>query len=160
MTHHLHNDGDMLETALALAVEKHRGQRDKAGAPYVLHPIRMMLRFTDPAAQVVALLHDVVEDCDVTLDDLRQHGFPETVVSGVLAMTRDPAESYEAFIERAAAHPIARQVKLADVEDNLDLRRLNALTDRDVKRLGRYLAARQRLMPDTAPDAADSSRDG
>lgn len=142
------NDADLIEAALALAVEKHRSQRDKAGAPYVLHPIRMMLRLRDAPAQAVALLHDVIEDCGVTAADLRELGFPEEVVSGVLAMTRDPAESYEAFIERAAAHSIARRVKLADVEDNLDLRRLRNLTDRDVERLGRYMAARRWLAGD------------
>jgi (p)ppGpp synthase/HD superfamily hydrolase len=149
----------MLEAALALAVEKHRGQRDKAGAPYVLHPIRMMLRFSDPSAQMVALLHDVIEDCGVTEGELRERGFSDDVISGVLAMTRGLEESYEAFIERAAAHPIARRVKLADIEDNLDLRRLNELTDRDTERLGRYLAARRRLAGETIErcDATDGS---
>lgn len=157
MTHEFPDDATMLEAALALAVEKHRGQRDKAGAPYVLHPIRMMLRFADPVAQVVALLHDVIEDCGVSVDELRLMGFPDTVISGVVAMTRDPAESYAAFIERAAAHPIARQVKLADVEDNLDMRRLNTLTDRDVERLGRYLVARRVLSDERQPQGGKES---
>jgi (p)ppGpp synthase/HD superfamily hydrolase len=138
-----------LEQAISLAVEKHRGQRDKSGEPYVLHPMRVMMRVRErggsEAAQCAAILHDVVEDCDVTLDDLRKAGFSDEVVRGVEAVTKQPAEKgdagYEGFVKRAAADPIGRMVKLADLEDNMDLRRLDEMGERGMRRLERYLKA-------------------
>jgi (p)ppGpp synthase/HD superfamily hydrolase len=138
-----------LEQAISLAVEKHRGQRDKSGEPYVLHPMRVMMRVRErggsEAAQCAAILHDVVEDCDVTLDDLRKAGFSDEVVRGVEAVTKQPAEEgdagYEGFVKRAAADPIGRMVKLADLEDNMDLRRLDEMGERGMRRLERYLKA-------------------
>jgi (p)ppGpp synthase/HD superfamily hydrolase len=105
----------------------------------------MMLRMSNIEEKVVALLHDVIEDRMVTEEELAERGFPPEVVAGVVAMSRNADESYEAFIERAAANPIARRVKLADVEDNLDLRRLVELTDRDVARLRKYMTAHRCL---------------
>jgi len=138
-------DAEMIEAALALAVAAHRGQRDKGGTAYILHPVRVMTRLSRPAEQAVALLHDVVEDCGVTLDDLRGEGFPEAVLTGVAAMTRRAGESYEAFIERTAAHPLARRVKRADIADNMDVTRLGPLAAADLARLRRYQAAHARL---------------
>lgn len=138
-------EAEILETALALCLQAHRGQRDKSGAAYVLHPIRLMTRFADTPARAVALLHDVVEDSPLTLDDLRGQGLPEAIVAGVDGMTRREGESYDAFIDRAGANPLARRVKLADLADNMDILRLADLTDRDVERLRRYMAAHRRL---------------
>lgn len=135
----------MLEKAVRLAVEAHSGQRDKAGAPYVLHPLRMMFRLDTPAEKMVALLHDVVEDTAWTLEALRREGFSEEIVAAVDCMTRQEDESYDAFIERAAQNPLARRVKLADLEDNMDVRRLDALTPEDQARLARYLKTWRRL---------------
>ena len=137
-----------LEEAIRIALEAHRGQKDRAGAPYVLHPLRMMLRVQTDAERMAAVLHDVVEDSAWTLDDLRARGFPGEVVDAVDALTRRPGEDYDAAVERAAAHPVARRVKLADLEDNLDLRRLPELGERDVERLNRYLRAWRRLTGD------------
>ena len=134
-----------LEEAIRIAVEAHRGQKDRAGAPYVLHPLRMMLRVRTDAERMAAVLHDVVEDTPWTLDDLRARGFPDEVVEAVDRLTRRPEESYDAFVERAAAHPVARRVKLADIEDNLDLRRLDEVAPRDLDRISRYLRAWRRL---------------
>ncbi|HRC62970.1 MAG TPA: HD domain-containing protein, partial [Dehalococcoidia bacterium] len=128
-----------LDTALAIAVEAHRGQVDKAGQPYILHPLRVMARVSTPAERLVAVLHDVVEDSPTTLDDLRAAGFPEEVVRAVDFLTRREDETYEAFIERVTGDPLARRVKLADLEDNMTITRLNELDDRAVERLGRYL---------------------
>ena len=136
------------EEAIRIAAEAHRGQRDRAGAPYVLHPLRMMLRMRTDAERIAAVLHDVVEDTPWTLDDLRARGFPAEVLEAVDRLTRRPGEAYEAFVERAAAHPVARRVKLADLEDNLDLRRLDAVTADDVERIDRYLRAFRRLSAD------------
>jgi (p)ppGpp synthase/HD superfamily hydrolase len=138
-----------LEEAIRIAVEAHRGQKDRAGAPYILHPLRVMLRVHTDAERMAAVLHDVVEDTPWTLDDLRARGFPDEVLDAVDGLTRRPGEEYDAFVERAAAHPVARRVKLADIEDNLDVRRLDAVAARDLDRLDRYLRAFRRLSADT-----------
>jgi (p)ppGpp synthase/HD superfamily hydrolase len=134
-----------LEEAIRIALEAHRGQKDRAGAPYVLHPLRVMLRVRTDAERMAAVLHDVVEDTAWTLDDLRARGFPDEVLEAVDRLTRRPGEAYDALVERAAAHPVARRVKLADLEDNLDLRRLEAVSPGDLDRVGRYLRAWRRL---------------
>lgn len=136
----------MLEDAIALAVEKHRGMRDKAGDPYILHPLRMMLALRGEEERMAAVLHDVVEDTDVTLEDLRRAGYPPAVVEVVDHLTRRAEESYEESIRRAAAHPVARRVKLADLEDNMDLRRLGTVTEKDLERLARYHRMRRWLL--------------
>lgn len=135
------DQGALLERAIALAVEAHQGQRDKAGMPYILHPLRMMLRMQTSEEKMAAVLHDVVEDSAWTLDTLREQGFPDVVLEAVGGLTRRTGETYEAFIARAARHPLARRVKLADLEDNLDLRRLTNLTADDLERLIRYQRA-------------------
>jgi (p)ppGpp synthase/HD superfamily hydrolase len=135
-----------LEDALILAADKHRGQRDKNGQPYILHPLRVMHHLGFDAAEaerMAALLHDVVEDTDVTFDDLRRRGFSEEVVSAVESLTKRPEEEadYFAAVARAGAHPIGRKVKIADLTDNLDRRRIPAPTAADEKRLAKYAKA-------------------
>ncbi len=137
-----------IEDAIALAVQAHRGQKDRAGAPYILHPLRMMFRVETDAEKMAAVLHDVVEDTDRTLDDLRAEGFPEDVVAAVDHLTRRESESYEEFVRRAAAHPVARRVKIADLEDNMDVRRTGTVTEKDVERLTRYHRAWRSLTAD------------
>lgn len=127
-----------LERAIEIAVQAHRGQLDKAGAPYILHPIRVMLRVSGLAERLAAILHDVVEDSAWTLDQLAAEGFPPEVVAAVDALTRREHESYEEFVRRSGAHPIARQVKLADLTDNVDLSRIAAPDARDHERIARY----------------------
>jgi len=138
-----------VEDAIEIAVAAHRGQTDKAGQPYVLHPLRLMAQMHTEAEQIAAVLHDVVEDSNWTFEQLRARGFSDEVVTALDCLTRRDGELYETFIERAAAHPVARRVKLADVEDNLDVRRLAELTERDRERLDRYRRAWLRL---TRPD--------
>lgn len=128
----------LLEDAIQIAVQAHRGQSDKAGAPYILHPLRLMLRMHHEAEQIAAVLHDVVEDTPWTLAALREHGFPPEIIDAVDGLTRRPEESYEAFIVRAGANAIARQVKIADLEDNMDIRRIGVIGPRDTERLTRY----------------------
>lgn len=137
-----------IEDAIALAVQAHRGQKDRAGAPYILHPLRMMFRVETDAEKMAAVLHDVVEDTDWTLDGLRAEGFPEDVVAAVDHLTRREDESYEEFVRRAAAHPVARRVKIADLEDNMDVRRTGTVTEKDVERLTRYVRAWRSLTSD------------
>ena len=140
--------GALLEDAIALAVEAHRGQRDRAGAPYVLHPLRMMLRVDTDAERMAAVLHDVVEDTAWTLEGLRERGFPDEVVEAVDHLTRREEETYEEFVARAAAHPVARRVKIADLEDNMDVRRSGEVGPQDVERLARYHRAWRSLTAD------------
>ncbi len=139
-----------LEEAIIIAARAHRGMVDKGGAPYILHPLRMMLRLKTPAERIAAVLHDVVEDSDWTLDDLRAAGFSEEIVAAVDHLTRRAGEPYMAFIRRAAAHPVARRVKMADLEDNLDRTRLATITPRDEARLAKYERALALLREDAA----------
>ena len=136
----------LLERAIAIAVAGHAGQRDKAGAPYVLHPLRMILRQRGDAAMMAAVLHDVVEDAGWTLERLQREGFPPEVVDAVDCLTRRAEESYEQFVERVKPNPIARAVKLADLEDNMTLTRISQVGDKDWERLQRYHRAWHVLM--------------
>lgn len=131
--------------AIALAAVAHQDQLDKAGQAYMLHVMRVMQRFADTDAQVVAVLHDVVEDTGWRLDQLAAAGFSNAVIIAIEHLTRRADESYEQFIERAARNPLACRVKLADLEDNLNVCRMAALTDEDVARVARYHRALQRL---------------
>lgn len=127
-----------LERAIAIAVAAHTGQVDKVGAPYILHPLRLMLRFTTPEEQMVAVLHDVVEDSAITLDDLRNEGFSPAIIAALDCLTHRPEMSYTDYVEQLSENPLARRVKLADLEDNLDIRRLEALDPKALARLERY----------------------
>ena len=127
-----------VEDAVSIAARAHRGQKDKAGAPYLLHPLRMMLRMDTEAAMMAAVLHDVVEDTEWTLERLREAGFSDEVLEAVDCLTHREGESYEQFVERVRTNPIARQVKIADLEDNMNVRRINQLGPRDLERLEKY----------------------
>jgi (p)ppGpp synthase/HD superfamily hydrolase len=127
-----------VEKAVQIAAQAHRGQRDKAGAPYLLHPLRMMLRMESEAAMMAAVLHDVVEDSDWTLDQLRAEGFSEEVLQAVECLTHRSGESYDEFVARVQTNAIARQVKLADLEDNMNIRRMAEITPKDLARLEKY----------------------
>jgi (p)ppGpp synthase/HD superfamily hydrolase len=130
-----------LEDAILLAVRAHRGQRDRNGQPYILHPLRVMFRLESEAERIVGVLHDVIEDTKYTRADLRKMGYSDEILQALDGVTRRAGESYEDFVLRAKANPISRQVKLADLEDNMDIRRLSAVTLKDSKRLGRYRKA-------------------
>jgi (p)ppGpp synthase/HD superfamily hydrolase len=134
-----------LEDAIALAADAHRGQRDKSGQPYILHPIRVMLQCRTEEQRIAAVLHDVVEDTGRSFDDLRDLGYPEDILRALDCLTKRDGEPYEAFVERAASDPIARVVKIADIEDNMDLRRLPGILEKDVERIGRYVRGWRRL---------------
>lgn len=134
-----------LERAIAIAATGHAGQVDKGGAPYILHPLKVMLRMTTLEERIVAVLHDVVEDCGVSLDDLRKEGFSEDVLSAIESVTKVPGESYEDFVDRAAQNPIGRAVKLADLEENSDLSRIASPGWEDLERIEKYRRAIARL---------------
>lgn len=133
--------------AIAFAALRHGDKEDKGGHPYILHPLRVMMKMDTDEARRVAVLHDVVEDCGVTLRELRCWGLPEKEVLAVSALTKTKAENrdYPRFISRVLRNPLATKVKLADIEDNLDVSRLKMLRPKDLKRIAKYHAARRRL---------------
>lgn len=130
-----------IEDAIRLALDKHHGQTDKSGAPYILHPLRVMAMMHADTERIVAILHDVVEDSDVTLDNLREMGYSEEIVEAIDHLTRREGESYEAFIQRIKPHPLAVRVKLGDLQDNMDIRRNAELDDKALERFQRYKKA-------------------
>lgn len=130
-----------LEKAILIATQAHAGQVDKGGNPYILHPLRIMLRMNTEETMIAAVLHDVLEDTNVTPEDLLQAGLPREVVAGVVALTRREGETYMDFIKRTKQDPIASLVKLADLEDNCDLKRLPNPTKEDFDRVERYKLA-------------------
>ncbi len=107
-----------IERAILLATNLHRGQVDKSGNAYILHPLRVMLGFSDDLEMIVAVLHDVMEDCGYGVHELVD-SFGREVADAVEALTRREDETYADFILRAKANPIARKVKIADIRDNL-----------------------------------------
>jgi (p)ppGpp synthase/HD superfamily hydrolase len=133
-----------LERAITIAAEAHAGQVDKAGAPYILHPLRVMLRLDSLEARIVGVLHDVVEDNGAAwpLERLGSEGFSATILVALEAVTRRNNESYDDFILRAASDPIGRLVKLADLEDNLDERRIRIPSEEDLQRMAKYRRAK------------------
>ncbi len=136
----------MLERAIAVATEAHAGQLDKAGQPYILHPIRLMLSMTTDTERVVALLHDVAEDCDDWDVDRIRSEFGDDVGAAVDALTKRAGEDYDTYLGRVEGNPVAVKVKLADLGDNSDTSRLEHTTDQDKERLRKYQLAISRLM--------------
>jgi (p)ppGpp synthase/HD superfamily hydrolase len=150
-----------LQRAIEIALAAHKGQVDKAGEPYILHPLRVMLSLNSEQERIVAVLHDVVEDCEGwTFKRLESEGFDTLVIEALRAVTKLPAEerafakattpeerfaAYESFVLRAARNPIGKRVKLADLSDNADLSRIPTPTPRDLERAERYQRAIARL---------------
>ncbi|NDV89424.1 HD domain-containing protein [Aurantimonas aggregata] len=137
-----------IERASAIAEQAHADQVDKGGAPYITHPTRVALAVDGDEAKIVALLHDVVEDSEWTLDQLRDEGFSEAVVEAVDALTHKEREDYFDAVRRAKANPLARIVKLADLADNSDRSRPGETTEQDERRLEKYARARDILLED------------
>lgn len=135
-----------IERAIEIALLAHKGQKDKSGVEYILHPLRIMERGKTEVEKICGVLHDVVEDSDWTIDDLKNEGFSEEVISVIKCLTKETEnENYDEFIERVAKDPIAVKVKLNDLLDNMDITRLNELTDQDLHRLNKYLRAYKKL---------------
>jgi hypothetical protein len=127
-----------LETAIEIAARAHAGQVDKAGAPYIFHPLRLMLAVTTPFERMAAVLHDTVEDTNISLTDLRGAGFPAEVLDAVDVLTKRAGEKRLDAARRATENQIALVVKLADVTDNMDLSRIPKPTNQDYERLKEY----------------------
>ena len=130
-----------IEKAISIAIEAHKGQFDKAGDPYILHPLRVMFQMETKEEMIAAVLHDVLEDTAITSDQLKEMGFSERVLEALDSVTKKAGEKYEDFVQRAALHPIGKKIKLADLRDNMDLSRLEEITDNDIKRVKKYHGA-------------------
>lgn len=124
-----------LERAIQIAVQAHANKQDKGGDAYILHPLRVMLQLPTEELRIIGVLHDVVEDSDVTFQDLLAEGFTPAVVEALESLTKRRDELYTDFIRRAAARPLARPVKVADLLDNLDESRLGKLPAEEAARL-------------------------
>ncbi len=135
-----------IERAIEIAAKNHAGDIDKAGKPHLLHPLRLMFAVNTPDEMIAAVLHDVIEDTDVTLEDLKAEGFDPKIVKAIDALTKKPGESRIQAASRAAIDPIARNVKLADVNDNMDLKRISDPKDKDFDRLKEYASVRKLLI--------------
>lgn len=137
----------MLEAAIITATKAHSGQYDKAGKPYILHPLRVMLNVNGGLVeQCVAVLHDIIEDTSITANDLLDMGFSDEIVNAVTLLTKTSEEDYMQYIIRLKNNPIACAVKLADLADNMDISRIPNPTEKDLARLEKYKKARSILL--------------
>lgn len=128
--------------AIEIATAAHAGQTDKAGADYIQHPLRVMEAVGTENMKIVAVLHDVVEDCPGwSFERLEAEGFSPQVIEALRLVTKIEGETYDAFVQRAASNPVAREVKIADLRDNMDLSRLPAVSEKDLERVEKYRRA-------------------
>ena len=135
-----------LQRALEIATQAHQGQFDKAGRDYIGHPLRVMEMGKTEEEKIVGVLHDVIEDTDWTFERLKEEGFSQEVIAALKCVTKlSENENYDDFIDRVKKNPLAVAVKINDLTDNMDIRRLPYLSDKDVKRLKKYLKAYKRL---------------
>lgn len=132
---------EQTKKAMKLCFEAHKDQVDKSGMPYVFHPFHLAEQMTDEATTVTALLHDVVEDTDYTLNDLRAMGFPAEAVDAIAMMTHDPEVPYLDYVAKIKTNPVARAVKLADLRHNSDLSRLDTVDEKALERVEKYRRA-------------------
>lgn len=132
--------GELLNKMLVLATNKHAGQFDKGGNPYILHPLAVMniLESRDEELQCIAVGHDLVEDTGVTYQELRELGFTERVIGGIKSLTKVPGETYDEYKAKVKANPDAIKVKLADLKHNTRIERLKGVTPKDMARMERY----------------------
>lgn len=131
----------LFEKAIMIATKAHAGQKDKAGAPYLLHVLRVMLSVESMDEKIVALLHDVVEDSEMTLVGLAKEGFPKKILKAVELLTKTESKPYKDYIEEIKQNELARVVKVADLKDNMNITRLKKVTESDKLRIKKYKAA-------------------
>lgn len=136
---------EQLEEAIKLASFKHYGQRDKSNKPYIIHLLYVMNNVNDLNAKIVGVLHDILEDTNITRNDLLNYGFSEDIVIAVEILTKSKNQKYMDYIENIKSNNIARKVKLIDLKHNMDLTRLSEISDKDMARNIKYLEAYKRL---------------
>lgn len=130
----------MLAKAIKLCYEAHKNQVDKGGSPYYLHPIYVALNMKTEEQKIVALLHDVVEDTEITIEDLKNKGFSKKIVDAVEVITKKK-ESYETYLRKVKENDLARAVKIGDIKNNMDVSRLKEITEKDIARIEKYRKA-------------------
>ncbi|WP_028777397.1 HD domain-containing protein [Shimazuella kribbensis] len=135
----------LLEKAILIATNAHKGQVDKGGNPYILHPLAVMSRLSSIEAKIVGVLHDVIEDTPITLEQLKAEDFPHYILDPLCLLTHDPKEDYFTYIERISNNPLAKQVKIADLEENMNLQRIPNPSNRDQERVQKYQRAYRML---------------
>lgn len=140
----------LIETSLQIALRAYAGKTDKAGREYILHPLRVMAKMNTDLERSAALLHDVIEDSDITAGDLLAEGIPPEVVEAIQYLSKNEGEDYQDFVARAKRNKIAAKVKIADIEDNIDVLRLSSLDEWDLARIKKYHTA-WRLLKDDLP---------
>lgn len=136
---------DLLLQAIKIAGMVHSGQEDRGGQPYILHAMRVAVAQKDRNAQIVGMLHDVVEDSDLTIKNLREL-FPDEIIEALGCLTKQRDEGYQEYLQRVASNEIAIQVKLADLDDNMNLDRLPQITTKDIERYQKYREAKKYLL--------------
>lgn len=135
----------MLEKAIEIAARAHQGQKDKSGQPYILHPLRVMMNCSGDVEKVSAVLHDVLEDTQVTIKELQEAGISEEALQLILLLTKREDEPYDEYIEKICSSPSACHIKLADLKDNMNLKRLPEPSEKDYERLEKYERAWERI---------------
>lgn len=136
---------DLISKSIEIAIRAHAGQFDKSGESYILHPLRVMHKLKSEEEICTAILHDVIEDSNISENELLIAGIPPKIVTAVKCLSRIKNETYEDFINRVLQNELAIKIKHADIEDNMNLMRLTSLTDADVKRIKKYHKAWMRL---------------
>jgi (p)ppGpp synthase/HD superfamily hydrolase len=136
----------MTKKAIKLLFEKQKEQQDKAGLPYVFHPFHVAEQMEEEVTVTVALLHDLIEDTEVTFQNLSEMGFSQEVIGALEALTKGKKEDYCSYIKRLSENSIARKVKIKDLEHNMDLTRLSTVTEKDLKRVEKYKKSYQYLI--------------
>ncbi|MBQ9111504.1 MAG: HD domain-containing protein [Oscillospiraceae bacterium] len=131
----------LTKKAMQIAYAAHHGQTDKTGVPYIFHPMHLAEQMEDEYSACAALLHDVVEDTELTFSDLEAEGFPAEVIEALMLLTHDPAVPYLDYVKAVRPNPIARAVKLADLHHNSDLTRLDTVDERALQRVEKYAKA-------------------
>ncbi|MDU4651933.1 HD domain-containing protein [Sneathia sanguinegens] len=129
------------ELALKIATEAHKGQVDKAGVPYINHPLTVASLVDTEEEKIVALLHDTIEDTNITEQDLIDYGFPNEIVEAVKLLTHNKNVPYMDYVAKIKDNELARKVKIADLTHNSDLSRLKEITEKDKKRYEKYQKA-------------------
>jgi len=131
----------LIETSLQIALRAYAGKTDKAGREYILHPLRVMAKMKTDVEMSAALLHDVIEDSEISAEQLLSEGIPAEVVPAVQSLTKNEGEDYMEFVARAKKNTLAAKVKIADIEDNIDVLRLASLDEHDLARIRKYHSA-------------------
>ncbi len=135
-----------LESAVLIAIKAHQNQIDKGGLPYILHPLRIMIKMQTDEEMIVAMLHDVVEDSKISLKDISKYEFDKKIISALKVLTYSTVQNYEDYIKKISKNKLARKIKIADLKDNLNLNRLPYLNKKDLERINKYHKALKYLL--------------